>query len=74
MKERLILADGDWIVPVRLTTSKATNEKPHVYSEGIDFVLVNGGVVVLKDEQHTDKKPGAIIYGKGSLPSLASGQ
>jgi len=43
---------------------KATFEKPHQYPEGIDYVLVNGEIVV----DHgiiTGKLPGKIIYGPG---------
>ena len=47
-------------------TDKATFEQPHAYSEGIDFVLVNG-VAVLENGKHTGKKSGEIIYGKGKL-------
>ncbi|RFS16193.1 amidohydrolase family protein [Emticicia sp. C21] len=51
----------------------ATYEKPHAYSEGIDYVLVNG-TVVLENGKHTGKKPGEIIYGKGKVTNLTSGQ
>jgi N-acyl-D-amino-acid deacylase len=47
-------------------TDKATFEQPHAYSEGIDFVLVNG-IAVLENGKHTGKKSGEIIYGKGKL-------
>ena len=47
-------------------TDKATFEQPHAYSEGIDFVLVNG-VAVLENGKHTGKKSGEIIYGKGKV-------
>ncbi|MBA4850972.1 D-aminoacylase [Emticicia sp. BO119] len=49
---------------------KATFETPHAYSEGIDYVLVNG-TIVLENGKHTGKKPGEIIYGKGKLNSGA---
>ena len=45
---------------------KATFEKPHAYSEGIDYVLVNG-VAVLENGKHTGQKSGDIIYGKGKI-------
>lgn len=51
----------------------ATFEKPHAYSEGIDYVLVNG-IIVLENGKHTGSKPGAIIYGKGKVSNSASGQ
>jgi N-acyl-D-amino-acid deacylase len=47
-------------------TDKATFEKPHAYSEGIDAVLVNG-VAVLENGKHTGQKSGEIIYGKGKV-------
>jgi N-acyl-D-amino-acid deacylase len=47
-------------------TDKATFEKPHAYSEGIDYVLVNG-VAVLENGKHTGQKSGDIIYGKGKV-------
>jgi N-acyl-D-aspartate/D-glutamate deacylase len=43
---------------------RATFEKPHQYAEGIDFVIVNGKVVLDKG-QHTGSRPGTILYGQG---------
>lgn len=43
---------------------KATFENPHQYPEGIDYVIVNGTLVVEKG-QHLGSKPGRILYGKG---------
>lgn len=45
-------------------TDKATFEKPHAYSEGISYVLVNGELVV-ENGKHTGKRSGAVLYGKG---------
>jgi N-acyl-D-amino-acid deacylase len=42
----------------------ATFEKPHQYSEGMIHVFVNG-VQVLKDGEHTGKKPGRFVKGPG---------
>lgn len=42
----------------------ATFEKPHQYSTGIEYVLVNGQVVLEKG-RHTGARPGAILYGPG---------
>jgi N-acyl-D-amino-acid deacylase len=39
---------------------KASYEKPHQYSEGFDFVLVNG-VVMVEDGKLTDAKGGRIV-------------
>src|SRR5436190_5068915 len=42
----------------------ATFDKPHQYSEGMIDVFVNG-VVVLKDGEHTDARPGRFVKGPG---------
>ena len=38
-------------------------EKPHQYATGIEYVLVNGDVV-LAQGKHTNARPGKIIYGR----------
>jgi N-acyl-D-aspartate/D-glutamate deacylase len=43
---------------------RATFEKPHQYAEGIDYVIVNG-TVVLDKGRHTGARPGKILYGQG---------
>ncbi len=43
---------------------RATFEKPHVYAVGVRDVFVNG-VQVLKDGEHTGKKPGRALWGPG---------
>jgi N-acyl-D-amino-acid deacylase len=42
----------------------ATYEKPLQYSTGVEYVIVNGKVVLDKG-QHTGAKPGTILYGPG---------
>ena len=39
---------------------RATFTAPHQYSEGIDYVIVNGQIVVEKGEQH-DILPGVVL-------------
>ena len=39
---------------------KATFMNPHQYSEGIEFVLVNGELVV-SEGNHTKKTPGKVL-------------
>ncbi len=46
---------------------RATYEYPYRTPAGIDYVLVNGQVVVEKG-MHTGAKPGKIIYGPGRKP------
>jgi len=45
---------------------RATFEKPHQYAVGVRHVFVNG-VQVLKDGEHTGKKPGRALWGPGRV-------
>jgi N-acyl-D-aspartate/D-glutamate deacylase len=42
----------------------ATYEKPHQYASGVEYVIVNGKVVLDKG-RHTGARPGGILYGPG---------
>lgn len=42
-------------------------EKPHQYAKGIEYVIVNGNVVLARG-QHTNARPGKILYGAGYQP------
>jgi N-acyl-D-aspartate/D-glutamate deacylase len=44
----------------------ATFEKPFQYATGIDYVIVNGKMVLEKGK-HTNAHPGAILYGPGHV-------
>jgi N-acyl-D-aspartate/D-glutamate deacylase len=43
---------------------RATFEKPHQYAAGVEYVLVNGALV-LERGRHTGARPGLILYGAG---------
>ena len=45
---------------------RATYEQPVLSPEGIDYVLVNGQVVIDHDT-HTGAKPGHVLYGRGRI-------
>jgi N-acyl-D-amino-acid deacylase len=45
----------------------ATYERPHQYATGVQAVWVNG-VQVLKDGEHTGRKPGRVVRGPGWKP------
>jgi N-acyl-D-amino-acid deacylase len=42
----------------------ATYEKPHQYASGVEYVFVNGKLVLEKG-QHSGARPGTILYGPG---------
>ncbi|MBM3738445.1 MAG: D-aminoacylase [Acidobacteria bacterium] len=42
----------------------STFDKPHQYSTGVEYVIVNGGVV-LDQGKHTGARPGTVLYGPG---------
>ena len=44
----------------------ATFEKPHQYSEGFDYVIVNG-VAVVADGEVTDERSGVFVKGPGAI-------
>ncbi len=66
--ERGLVREGLWADVVIFDYDKiqdnATYEYPFRTPSGIDFVLVNGQVVVEKGK-HTGAKPGKVIYGSG---------
>ena len=48
-------------------TDKATFEKPNQFSEGMEFVLVNG-VPVIEAGKMTGALPGKVLRGPGYVP------
>ena len=46
---------------------RATYDQPVLSPSGIDYVLVNGQVVIDHD-RHTGAKPGKVLYGPGRSP------
>jgi N-acyl-D-amino-acid deacylase len=56
MAADLVVFDANHVI------DRATFEKPHAYSEGIRYVLVNG-VVVIDNGQHTGTRPGKVLLG-----------
>jgi N-acyl-D-amino-acid deacylase len=47
-----------------MVADRATFDQPHQYAVGVRHVFVNG-VQVLKDGEHTDRKPGRALWGPG---------
>jgi N-acyl-D-aspartate/D-glutamate deacylase len=72
---RGLIKEGLWADVVIFDYDKiqdrATFEQPLLYPEGIDYVIVNGKVVIEKG-RHTGERPGQILYGPGRKISAAS--
>ncbi len=68
LRDRGSLREGNWADIVILDPSRvadrATFESPHQYPVGIEYVLVNG-VVVIQRGEHTGARPGRVVYGPG---------
>ncbi len=71
LQDRGIIQKGNWADVVIFNFDKikdnATWKEPYKTPSGIDFVLVNG-VVVVESGKHSGKKPGQILYGPGYRP------
>jgi N-acyl-D-amino-acid deacylase len=67
---RGLIREGQWadvtIFDYDKVQDRSTYEKPSVYSDGIDYVLVNGTIVV-DQGKHTGAKPGVVLYGPGRV-------
>lgn len=59
MKADVVILDD------RTVIDRATFEDPHQYGEGIDYVIVNGRIV-LDRGRHTGERPGVVIMGPGT--------
>ena len=70
LRDRGLLREGYWadivIFDPDKVSDKATFQKPHQYSEGFGYVLVNGEPVVAEGK-HTQARPGRILYGPGRV-------
>ena len=64
LEDRGIIKEGFWadivIFDAATIKDKATYENPHQYPEGIDYVIVNGQIVV-EDGKQTDVRPGKVL-------------
>ncbi|HKQ75914.1 MAG TPA: D-aminoacylase [Blastocatellia bacterium] len=66
--DRGLLRPGQWadvtVFDSNIIIDNATFEKPHQYATGVEYVIVNGKIVLEKG-RHTGARPGAILYGQG---------
>ena len=70
LNSRGVIKEGAWadvvIFDYATIQDRATYEKPFLYPIGIDYVLVNGQVVIDRGK-HTGARPGQVIYGPGRM-------
>lgn len=66
--DRGVLRPGQWadvtVFNPDTIIDNATFEKPHQYATGVEYVIVNGKMV-LERGKHTGARPGAILHGQG---------
>jgi len=69
------IREGLWadVVVFDLETiqDRATYEEPRLSPTGIEYVLVNG-IVVIDRGQHTGARPGQVLYGPGREAPVAT--
>jgi N-acyl-D-amino-acid deacylase len=70
LTDRGLIRPGMWadvvVFDEKTVTDKATFQKPHAYSEGFAYVLVNGEIVI-DHGSHTGAKAGKVLMSAGSL-------
>ncbi|OGP22774.1 MAG: hypothetical protein A2038_12600 [Deltaproteobacteria bacterium GWA2_57_13] len=68
LRDRGLLREGYWADIVVLdpdtVADTATYENPKQYPKGVEYVLVNGAVVI-DQGNHTGARPGKVVYGPG---------
>ena len=75
--DRGLLRGGLWadvtiFDPARVI-DRATFDQPRQYARGIEYVIVNGTVVIDRD-RHTHARPGQILLGPGATKTEAPRQ
>ena len=72
LKDRGFLKEGYaadvTIFDPEAVTDRATFENPHQYPDGIEFVIVNGEIVI-EEGEHTGNLPGKVLRGPGYAPA-----
>jgi len=72
LRDRGLLREGMYadivIFNPKTIIDKATYANPHQHSEGIEYVLINGNVVVRKGEQDPSILAGKVLRGPSYIP------
>ncbi len=70
LANRGMIKEGNWadvtIFDLDSLQDRATYDEPTLFPTGIDWVLVNG-VVVIDHGKHTGARPGQVLYGPGRV-------
>jgi N-acyl-D-amino-acid deacylase len=69
LERRGVIREGAWaditIFDLARVSDQATYDEPVLFPTGIEYVLVNGEVVIEDDGTHTGARPGHVLYGPG---------
>ncbi len=69
LDRRGLIREGMWaditIFDLDRLDDRATYEEPVLFPTGIEYVLVNGTVVIDRGGEHTGARPGHVLYGPG---------
>ncbi|HWP60656.1 MAG TPA: D-aminoacylase [Candidatus Acidoferrales bacterium] len=72
LRDRGLIREGYWadlvVFDPGTVADTATYDSPKQYPRGVDYVLVNG-VVVIDGGEHTGARPGRVVYGPGKIPA-----
>lgn len=68
LADRGMIREGSWadvvVFDLETLADRATYDEPTLFPDGIDYVIVNGSVVV-DHGRHTGARPGHVLYGPG---------
>ncbi len=74
--DRGLLRPGQWadvtIFDPKTVIDRATFENPHQYATGIQYVIVNGKLILDK-ARPTGARPGQVLHGPGRVPASKNG-
>ncbi len=69
LERRGVIREGAWaditVFDLDRIEDRATYDEPVLFPEGIEYVLVNGVVVIEDGGRHTGARPGHVLYGPG---------
>jgi N-acyl-D-aspartate/D-glutamate deacylase len=77
LADRGVIREGNWadvvIFDPERIAENASWEKPAEFASGIDYVLVNGRIVI-EHGRHTGERPGHVLFGPGRISDQRSTQ